>query len=105
MGRDLHAFLEVKAKYADWLPRMVEYGFEEGKDFSSKMSESTGGRPRTDHIISLDMAKEISMIQRTDKGLRHDMFFMTSHEKATGGRPRADYHLDRRDCAASTENT
>lgn len=63
MGRDLHAFLEVKAKYADWLPRMVEYGFEEGKDFSSKMSESTGGRPR------------------------------------------ADYHLDRRDCAASTENT
>lgn len=66
-GRDLHDFLEVKTAYKDWFPRMCEYGFTDGKDFSSILSESTGGRPRADHAMTLDMAKEISMIQRTEK--------------------------------------
>ncbi|OJG13049.1 hypothetical protein RU94_GL001748 [Enterococcus asini] len=47
---------------------MVAYGFDEGKDFSSFLSRSTGGRPSVDHAMKLDMAKEISMIQRTAKG-------------------------------------
>lgn len=42
MGRDLHAFLEVTTAYKDWFPRMVAYGFEQDKDFSSILSESTG---------------------------------------------------------------
>lgn len=67
-GRDLHDFLEVKTAYKDWFPRMCEYGFTDGKDFSSILSESTGGRPRVDHAMTLDMAKEISMIQRTERG-------------------------------------
>ena len=53
-GRELHDALEVKTAYKDWFPRMCEYGFEEGKDFSSFLSESTGGRPSTDHILTLD---------------------------------------------------
>lgn len=81
MGRDLHNFLEVTTAYKDWFPRMVAYGFEEGKDFSSKMSESTGGRPRTDHIIALDMAKEISMIQRTDKGKQARQYFIECEKR------------------------
>ncbi|PLW01849.1 antA/AntB antirepressor family protein [Corynebacterium ulcerans] len=56
----------------DWLPRMVEYGFEDGKDYLLKIEkvQDSLGRKREsyNHIISLDMAKEISMIQRTDKG-------------------------------------
>lgn len=76
MGRDLHRFLEVATPYDKWFPRMVEYGFSAGQDFSTKMSESTGGRPRTDHIITLDMAKEISMIQRTDKGKQARQYFL-----------------------------
>ena len=43
MGRDLHKFLEVGTPYDKWMPRMIEYGFSAGQDFSTKMSESTGG--------------------------------------------------------------
>jgi len=84
MGRDLHTFLEVKTAYKDWFPRMVEYGFSEGQDFSSKLSEtsSAGGRPRIDHIVSLDMAKEISMIQRTDKGKQARQYFIECERRA-----------------------
>ena len=46
----------------------MEYGFTEGTDFISILGESTGGRPSEDHALKLDMAKEISMIQRNEKG-------------------------------------
>lgn len=75
-GRELHEFLEVKTAYKDWFPRMKEYGFEEGQDFSSFLSGSTGGRPSQDHHINLDMAKEIAMIQRTDKGKEARQYFL-----------------------------
>lgn len=75
-GRMLHEFLEVKTQYKDWFPRMVEYGFIEDLDFSSILSESTGGRPKQDHAIKLDMAKEIAMIQRTDKGKQARQYFI-----------------------------
>lgn len=75
-GRDLHDFLEVKTAYKDWFPRMCEYGFTDGKDFSSILSESTGGRPRVDHAMTLDMAKEISMIQRTERGKQARQYFI-----------------------------
>lgn len=74
MGRDLCKFLEVKEQYADWMKRMVTYGFEEGCDYATQKPEAGAtsgfvpGGNRVDHIITLDMAKEISMIQRTAKG-------------------------------------
>ena len=67
-GRELHEFLEVKTAYKDWMPRMCEYGFIEGKDFCSFLSESTGGRPSQDHALTIPMAKEICMLQRTERG-------------------------------------
>lgn len=82
MGRDLHTFLEVTTAYKDWFPRMVAYGFEQDKDFSSILSESTGGRPKQDHIVTLDMAKEISMIQRTDKGKQARQYFIECERRA-----------------------
>jgi anti-repressor protein len=75
-GRELHEFLEVRTAYKDWFPRMTEYGFEEGIDFSSFLSESTGGRPAQDHLLKLDMAKEISMLQRSDKGKQARQYFI-----------------------------
>lgn len=75
-GRLLHEALDVKTAYKDWFPRMVEYGFAENEDFSSFLSESTGGRPATDHVIKLDMAKEIAMIQRTDRGREVRKYFI-----------------------------
>lgn len=77
MGRDLHAFLEVRDNYTDWMKRMIAYGFSAGQDFSEFSDKPKGaGRPRTDHIVSLDMAKEISMIQRTDKGKQARQYFI-----------------------------
>lgn len=67
-GRELHGQLGIETAYKDWFPRMCEYGFVEGQDFRSKMSESTGGRPATNHMLTLSMAKEICMIQRNDAG-------------------------------------
>jgi len=75
-GRELHEFLEVGTAYKDWFPRMKEYGFEEGVDFCSNLSESTGGRPSTDHHLKLPMAKEIAMIQRTDRGKQARQYFI-----------------------------
>lgn len=75
-GRELHMFLEVKTAYKDWFPRMAEYGFIEGIDFCSNLSESTGGRPATDHLMTVDMAKEISMLQRTEKGKEARQYFL-----------------------------
>ncbi len=76
LGRELHEFLEVKTAYKDWFPRMVEYGFTENLDFSSILSESTGGRPAADHQMTIEMAKEIAMLQRNEKGKIARLYFI-----------------------------
>lgn len=81
-GRDLHAFLEVATPYKDWFPRMLAYGFTDGEDFGAILSESTGGRPGTDHVLTLDMAKELAMIQRTDKGKQARQYFIEVEKRA-----------------------
>lgn len=77
-ARDLHEKLNIKTAFKDWFPRMCEYGFEEGKDFCSKMSEtsSKGGRPAKDADISIDMAKQICMIQRSPEGKQIRQYFI-----------------------------
>lgn len=75
-GRDLHKVLGIKTAYKDWFPRMVEYGFEEGQDFSSFLSKSTGGRPSQDHVLKMDMAKEIAMLQRNEKSKEVRKYFI-----------------------------
>lgn len=81
LGRDLHKFLGVKTAYKDWFPRMCEYGFIEGVDFSSFLSESTGGRPSSEHHVLIGMAKEISMIQRSKKGKVIREYFIECEKK------------------------
>lgn len=76
LGRDLHEALEVKTAYKDWFPRMCEYGFTEGEDFCSILSESTGGRPAVNHQLTIPMAKEICMLQRTEKGKECRQYFI-----------------------------
>ena len=80
-GRELHEFLQVGTAYKDWFPRMVEYGFVEGIDFCSKMSESTGGRPAVNHSMTIDMAKEISMIQRNERGKQARQYFIECEKR------------------------
>lgn len=76
LARDLYDFLEVKTAYKDWFPRMCEYGFTEGEDFCSFLSESTGGRPATDAQLTIDMAKEICMLQRNERGKQARQYFL-----------------------------
>lgn len=75
-GRELHELLEVATPYDKWFPRMCGYGFTGGTDFSTFLSESTGGRPSTNHLLKLDMAKEICMIQRSEKGKLARQYFI-----------------------------
>ena len=86
-GRELHEFLEIRTKYKDWFRRMVEYGFEEEIDFimvAQKRATNNLKNPVTtviDHAISIDMAKEISMIQRTEKGKIARQYFINCEKK------------------------
>lgn len=85
-GRDLHAFLEVGAEYRHWFPRMVAYGFEEGEDYAVKndrVQDSLGReREALNHILTLDMAKELSMIQRTERGKQARQYFIECERRA-----------------------
>ncbi len=76
LARDLHEFLEVKTAFKDWFPRMCEYGFSEGIDFSSFLSESSGGRPAQDAQLTIEMAKEICMLQRNERGKQARQYFI-----------------------------
>ena len=77
-ARDLHEGLEISTRFNDWFPRMAEYGFEEGKDFYSKMSKTSesGGRPSIDYEVAVDMAKQICMVQRSEKGKQYRQYFL-----------------------------
>ncbi|MBC2143728.1 phage antirepressor Ant [Listeria innocua] len=79
-ARELHGFLEVKTKYKDWFPRMIEYGFVENTDFiaiAQKRATAQGNMTNfVDHHIKLPMAKEISMLQRTEKGKQARRYFL-----------------------------
>lgn len=78
-ARDLHDFLEVGARFNDWFPRMCEYGFTEGEDYYSFLSnrvDGSSGKPRQDAVLTIDMAKEICMIQRNEKGKLARQYFL-----------------------------
>ena len=81
-GRQLHMALEVRSHYKDWFPRMCEYGFTEGKEFRSILSKISegAGRPQVDHLMTLSMAKEIAMLQRTERGKEVRRYFIQIEE-------------------------
>jgi anti-repressor protein len=81
-ARELHAWLGVETKFTTWFDRMCEYGFEVQKDFFPFLGESNGGRPSTEIAITIDMAKEISMLQRTEKGKEARLYFIEIEKKA-----------------------
>ncbi|MES1984743.1 MAG: antA/AntB antirepressor family protein [Pseudomonadota bacterium] len=67
-ARALHEWLKVRDPFHQWMQRRIEtYGFAEPEDFCTVLFK-TRGRPRTDYLITIDMAKELSMVERTEKG-------------------------------------
>ena len=99
MGRELHEKLGIKTPYHKWFPRMAEYGFVEGTDYftEDKNVRRADGtqmpQAQVDHIMTLDMAKHIAMIQRTPQGYppeahragkRHHPAACTRFQRAAG---------------------
>lgn len=81
LGRDLHEALEIKSKYADWFKNMCAYGFEKGKDFIAFSKNLENGGRTIDHQLTIPMAKEICMIQRTDMGRQFRQYFIKVEEQ------------------------
>lgn len=82
-ARDLHTGLEIRTAFKDWFPRMTEYGFNAGVDFNPLTFEQVRiegnrevKREITDYEISVDMAKQICMIQRSEKGRQYRQYFI-----------------------------
>lgn len=82
-ARDLHEFLEVSTEYRHWFPRMCEYGFAEGQDFNpfkNDRVQNEGGRLVTrtvdDAQLTIEMAKEICMLQRNERGKQARQYFI-----------------------------
>ena len=87
MGRDLHHFLEVHSNYTTWIRRLIEkYDFVEGQDYLSKTGkvarEGRGDVDQLDHILTLDMAKELSMVQNNARGRQARRYFIECERRA-----------------------
>jgi len=85
-ARDLHAFLESGDKFADWIKnRINKYGFVENQDFviaSGNTEAIRGGQNRRDYYLTLDMAKELSMVERNAKGKQARQYFIECERRA-----------------------
>ena len=94
-ARELHEFLEIKTDFRKWFPRMCEYGFEENIDYTPvKFVHPMNLQECTDYAISIDMAKELSMIQRTEKGKQARLYFIECEKKLKAIDNKAQLLLD-----------
>ena len=84
-ARELHAFLEARSQFADWIKnRISEYDFVENQDFvklHKKMKLSKTGQVAIEYYITLDMAKELSMVERNEKGKQARKYFIECEKK------------------------
>lgn len=84
-ARDLHIFLESKQQFADWIKnRIRQYGFIENQDyqvFHNLMNNPNGGRPTTEFALSIDMAKELSMVEGNEKGKEARRYFIACEKR------------------------
>lgn len=85
-ARELHAFLEVGKDFSTWIKdRIAQYGFLENQDFVCSPvlgSEGRGGQNRIDYHLALDMAKELAMVERNEKGKQARQYFIECERRA-----------------------
>ena len=85
-ARDLHGFLESKQEFANWIKnRIRDYGFLENQDyvvFDNVVKNPAGGRPTKEYHLTIDMAKEISMVERNEKGKQARQYFIECERRA-----------------------
>lgn len=83
-ARDLHTFLEVGDRFDQWIYRRIEqYGFADGEDFCTVLCKTSkrGGRPATDYHLTLDMAKELAMVENNAKGREVRRYFIACERR------------------------
>ena len=81
-ARELHAFLEVNTKFADWIKNRIEqYDFVENQDFLTVSKNLENGGRSIEYHITLDMAKELAMVERNDKGKQARQYFIECERK------------------------
>ena len=81
-ARELYAYLGAKERFGNWMNRQFEYGFVEGVDFiGCKEFNTLANIEIQDFAMKLDMAKEIAMIQRTERGKAARMYFIECEKK------------------------
>lgn len=80
IGRELHTFLQVETPFHKWVARRIEeFGFVENSDYwimDKFVQNSPVGRPTAEYAFSLDMAKELAMVERTDQGKKARQYFI-----------------------------
>lgn len=82
-ARELHAFLEVKTRFNDWIERRIsDFGFVEGVDFVALTQKRVSGGTQTDYFLSLSMAKELAMVERNAKGKEARLYFINCEKIA-----------------------
>lgn len=85
IGRELYEKLGLKARYNDWINNMTSYGFEKDVDYTSFTKNLVNGGRRVEHVLSLDMAKHIAMIQRTPQGMAIRQKLIDLEKKVNSG--------------------
>ena len=84
-GRMLHEFLGIGKRFTTWMQDMIAYGFEENTDYfyylPNSGSNQRGGQLKKEYTLTLDMAKEICMIQRSEKGRQARKYFIECEKK------------------------
>lgn len=80
-AKELHEVLQVNERFPAWIKRMLDYGFQEDTDFFRDFGKSTGGRPATDYTLTIDCAKHIAMVQRSDIGMQVRQGFIDAEKK------------------------
>lgn len=82
-ARELHEKLESKQDFSNWIKGRIEkFGFQENKDFTIILSKSTGGRPTIEYALTLDMAKELGMLEGNDIGKQIRRYFIEVEKKS-----------------------
>ncbi len=90
-AREIHEHLEVKTRFNDWINRAIQkYDFKENVDYSKMSKSPNGGRPEQDYIVTLDMAKELAMLENNPKGRETRKYFIAVEKEFVKSLNKAD---------------
>lgn len=85
-ARELHKFLESKRQFSDWIKqRIADYDFIKNQDFVSFSQICENGGRRIEYFVSLDMAKELAMLERNTKGKQARRYFIECEKRLLNG--------------------